>query len=106
MKPPEEKIVQLPVKKRKLEIERVFRIATFDRCRHNHGYIVDGKLAEVTCAGCKEKLNPIWVLEQLMNKEHRFHELHERYQDEMKRLGTRSKTKCQHCQKMTRISQS
>ncbi|WP_232341271.1 hypothetical protein [Burkholderia pseudomallei] len=61
---------------------------------------------EVTCADCKEKLNPMWVLKQLSQAEHRYHELHARYHDELKRLSERSRTKCQHCGEMTRISKS
>ncbi len=58
------------------------------------------------CADCKEKLNPMWALQQLSRAEHRYHELHARYHDELKRLGERSRTKCQHCDQMTRISRS
>jgi uncharacterized protein YeaO (DUF488 family) len=39
-----------------------------------------------------------------MHKEHRWHELHARYQDEMQRLAERERTKCQHCGQLTRIS--
>ncbi len=77
------------------------------KCQHFPGrFIVDDSLAEVTCADCKEKLNPMWVLGQLATRDRNFADAHVRYNDEMKRLRERSATKCQHCKKMTRISRS
>ncbi|WP_322092794.1 hypothetical protein [Paraburkholderia bannensis] len=74
------------------------------QCFHRHGYLVDERAAEVTCATCHEKLSPTWVLLQLAYEENRWHALHERYQDEMRRLAERERTKCQHCGQLTRIS--
>lgn len=74
-------------------------------CQHFNGpYLIDDTLAEVTCGKCKEKLNPMFVLKQLLNTENRWHQAMARYQDEMKRLAERSRTKCQHCGGMTGIS--
>ena len=67
-------------------------------------FIVDDKLDEVTCSKCQAKLNPMFVLKQLTGRETRFHEGHRRYHDEMKRLKDRTRTKCEHCDRMTRIS--
>jgi ribosomal protein S27AE len=76
-------------------------------CSHFNGpFLVDEKAAEVTCGRCKEKLNPMWVLGQLVQKESRWHEHFERYQDEMKRLAERSRTKCRRCGEMTPISRT
>lgn len=74
-----------------------------ERCSHEN-FIVDNKKAEVECGQCHEKLNPMWVLTVLTDRDHRYHESHSRYQEEMKRLEDRVRTKCQHCDKMTRIS--
>ena len=77
-------------------------------CSHNDfegaSFIVDDKLDEVTCSKCKAKLNPMFVLKQLTGRETRFHEAHRRYHDEMKRLGDRKRTKCEHCARMTGVS--
>lgn len=73
------------------------------KCYHRQ-VLVDEKKAEVECAACHEKLNPMWVLSMLASHESRWHEAGKRYQDEMKRLTERSSTKCNHCGKMTRIS--
>lgn len=103
----EENIVDLPIKPRvDLGEERVLRAVHTGRCWHMHGFVVDDQLAEVTCSACGEKLNPMWVLAQLAQREHRYHELHARYHDELKRLAERERTKCQHCGQMTRISRA
>lgn len=75
------------------------------KCHHYPGcFIVDSSLAEVTCGECKEKLNPMWVLGQLATRDRNFAEAHTRYHEQMKRLSERTSTKCQHCKKMTRVS--
>ncbi|SDV49254.1 hypothetical protein SAMN05216551_107187 [Chitinasiproducens palmae] len=74
------------------------------KCAHVHGFTVDESLEQVTCRTCGERLNPMWVLSQLCNSETRWRQSREQYQDEMKRLKERSRTKCEHCGKMTRIS--
>lgn len=72
-------------------------------CFHQR-FVVDEKLSEVECADCKERLNPMWVLKYLAGKDNQFRESQERYQTEMARLKERSRTKCQHCGGITRIS--
>jgi hypothetical protein len=67
-------------------------------------YIVDPAAAEVECSNCKAKLNPMWVLARLAHNETRYHETAKRYQEEMKRLSERARTKCAYCGQMTRIS--
>jgi hypothetical protein len=101
----DDKIHELPIKRRReLGPRRELSLVSPGGCWHRHGYIVDERLAQVTCAACKAPLNPIWVLNQLALSESRFHELHARYQDELARLNDRSRTKCEHCGAMTRIS--
>ncbi len=67
-------------------------------------YVVDQAATEVECGHCRAKLNPTWVLVQLAHKESRYQETAKRYHEEMKRLNERSRTECQHCGKMTKIS--
>lgn len=73
---------------------------------HKGPYLVDNSKDEVECKTCGAKLNPIWVLRQLASHETRWHETSKRYADEMKRLSDRSRTKCEHCHKLTRISRA
>jgi hypothetical protein len=98
-------IVAFPGTLRDNNIERVLTEVHGYECRHQR-FTVDAALAQVSCADCKERLDPMFALIQLARKETRYHELHARYQDEMQRLGERSKTKCQHCDQMTRISKA
>jgi Zn finger protein HypA/HybF involved in hydrogenase expression len=70
----------------------------------NVTYIVSEAEAEVTCGHCKAKLNPTWVLVRLAHQETKYHETAKRYQEEMKRLSERQRTKCDRCGHMTRIS--
>lgn len=96
-------VTELPVKRRTTSTERVLTEVRSYACRHTR-FVVDEKLEQVECADCKERLSPIYALLQLCRQETRYHELHARYQDELKRLGERSRTKCRHCGQMTPIS--
>jgi uncharacterized protein YeaO (DUF488 family) len=90
------------------------RIQSADKCLHlvrifprkcwHERFLIDPQKAEVECADCGERLNPMFALEQLARKETKYHEFHARYQDEMQRLKERSRTKCENCGQMTRIS--
>ncbi|MDB6119308.1 MAG: hypothetical protein JWO08_3089 [Verrucomicrobiaceae bacterium] len=100
-------VVQLGVKYKKPVPEDRFLVVEHAGCCHFNGpYLIDAKNADVTCGQCKAKLNPMFVLEQLAHQETRWHEHFKRYQEEMSRLKERSRTKCQHCGEMTRISRS
>lgn len=103
----ESKITKLPVRFKHKDEERTllqpWEVVGKKSCYHRQ-FIVDDKKAEVECADCGEKLNPIWVLAYLCNRESQWKESRRRYQEEMKRLDERSRTKCEHCEKMTRIS--
>lgn len=96
-------VLTLPVKLRDNNIERVLTEVHNYQCQHRR-FEINAKLAKVKCADCKEQLDPMFALIQLVRAETRYHELHARYQDEMQRLAERSRTKCQHCGQMTRIS--
>jgi ribosomal protein S27E len=96
-------VVQLKVPFKKPVPEDRMLVVEPRKCFHGP-YVIDEAAAEVTCKACGEKLNPMYVLAQLASKESRYHAAAARYQDEMRRLNERSKTKCRHCQKMTPIS--
>ncbi len=67
-------------------------------------YVVDDKLAEVECGRCGAKLSPMWVLTALAHDDRRMAEGRKRYREEQARYEERSRTKCEHCRQMTRIS--
>ena len=74
-------------------------------CDHfNATYQVDVRGGKCVCLNCKEEVSPMFVLEQLMKQESRWLQTRAAYQDEMKRLAERSRTKCKHCGQITRVS--
>lgn len=101
---PPENVLQLKVPFKKPAPEDVVLIVERTKCMHFGRFLVDATKAEVTCRDCGEKLNPMFVLGRLASEETRWHESFKRYQGQMKRLNERSRTKCQHCGQMTRIS--
>lgn len=69
-------------------------------------YLIREGETEIECGNCHAKLDPLWVLRILANREGRYMRTAARYQEEMKRLDQRQRTRCDHCGKMTRISRS
>jgi hypothetical protein len=104
------KVTPLPVRFKgplpeERSLVREFEVVGPAKCNHLFAtYIIDPAAAEPECGRCGEKLNPMWVLGQLATHDRRMAESQARYQDEQKRLAERTRTKCQHCGKMTRIS--
>ena len=99
-------IKKLPVAfKRPVDTERSLTPVHFTGCSHGL-YEVDLKAAEVSCRKCGLKMNPMSVLWDLAVEESHYAQARVAYQQEMARLAERSKTKCQHCGKLTRISRS
>lgn len=105
-----EGVTRLPVRfKNPLPEDRVlvrpYEVGKVDRCGHLlTQYIITEAEADVTCGRCGEKLNPMWVLSQLATHDRRYADAAARYKDDQKRLAERSRTKCDHCGNMTRIS--
>ncbi len=104
----DEKVKRLPVRfKTALGEKRTlfspYEVGKPSACTHRN-FLVDERSAVVECGQCGEKLNPMWVLQQLARDDARFHQAARQYQDEMRRLSERSSTKCRHCGRMTSIS--
>lgn len=72
------------------------------RIVHAHFNIRHGE-TEVECGLCGTRLDPMFVLVRMANEESQWSRTRQNYQDEMKRLNERLRTKCQHCDRMTRI---
>lgn len=102
-----DKVSDLGIKRKPPPGESRTLIPVYTReCSHRGPYVVDESLAQVECATCHARLDPLWVLMRLANKETQMETHRAAYQDEMRRLAERSKTKCQCCGKMTRISRA
>lgn len=98
------------------------RVVDYDKkCNHRYHWVDNGGLSgrmvnatyqlregetEIECGLCNTRLDPMFVLRIMANEENDWSRSRARYIDEMKRLGERSRTKCEHCNKMTRISGS
>jgi hypothetical protein len=70
---------------------------------HQVQYLIRQGETEVECGHCHARLDPMFVLKLLAREENKWNEARKRYLDEMKRLDAKSRTKCQHCERMTRI---
>jgi DNA-directed RNA polymerase subunit RPC12/RpoP len=75
-------------------------------CKHTH-VEVDESLWSVECQDCGEKLDPIQYLVQLAKEEnfvrYRVEELKEEHKRIMEVLEKKTRTRCEHCGKYTRI---
>ena len=71
-----------------------------------HKYVIDEEGDVVTCSNCDKTFNPMSVLVKLSRKESRWMMNMQRYNEDMKRLSERCRTKCQHCKQMTKISKT
>ena len=74
--------------------------------RNGHAYVIDEESDIITCQNCDKTFNPIWVLIDLCRKESKWTHNFKRYQEEMKRLANRKRTKCKSCGEMTDISRN
>lgn len=115
----EDNIHKLPIKFKSAPTDETFLKVVDSHfgtvgCSHRQ-YVKDGKIrhvryllrdgeTEVECSQCGTKLDPMFVLKILAREENSWNETRKRYNEEMKRLGERSRTKCQYCERMTRIS--
>lgn len=103
---PPENIVKFTGEKKEPPGERMLVEVPFAACTHswNVSFEVDLRAGKCKCKGCGGEVSPMFVLERLMNLESQWMRTRAAYQDEMKRLDERSRTKCQHCGEMTKMS--
>lgn len=99
-------VTALPVKHKEPPAEGRFLVPVEPRaCRHYRGpFEVNADAGKCFCKQCGGEVSPMFVLERLMLEESKWNQTRQAYQAEMARLSERSRTKCQHCHQMTRIS--
>lgn len=91
--PPEERTIAHP-----------YEVGRIGQCNHLFTtYLVSPSEAEVTCGKCDAKLNPVWVLGQLAQKDHQWHAQRRAAERAREVRAERQRTKCDHCGRMTRI---
>lgn len=102
--PEDERVVKIGVKFKKQDPDdkMLSLVPRYTGCI-NHSYIIDAEAKEVTCSKCTKTFDPMSVLVDLARHESRWFEHKRQYVQEMKRLDEKSRTKCQHCGKMTRL---
>lgn len=99
-------VTKFPLDK-KIDETNKFLVVKKSECQHKNGtFEIDIDLNKCWCNLCKEEVPPMLALERLAAKESVYMRNHYRYVDEIKRLSKRSRTQCQHCKKMTRISRT
>lgn len=115
----DDKVKRLPVRFKKPPAEdglmlKVVGESSSEGCNHKW-FFVNNQIVDVTyqvregeteveCGNCGTRLDPMWVIVRLAREETQWQRTQQRYHEEMARIDCRSKTKCQHCGKMTRIS--
>jgi hypothetical protein len=72
------------------------------KCLHGQ-YILDPDLATVECGKCGLHVHPISVLTEIMHQKEREKERIARLYLAVKETEKKLKTKCEHCQKITKI---
>lgn len=103
-----DKVTVLPVtfqKPREDTPERTLKRVLTPKCTHwNVTYLVDDSKTQVECSKCGEKLNPMWVLGQLATKESGYLATIKKAQQAMDEMQTKTRTKCEHCNRFTRVN--
>lgn len=72
-------------------------------CRHNR-LQVDDTLEKIFCKDCKEQLNPFFAIKQLMSMSDVWKRQKAQADLSVEAAEKKTKTKCQHCGKMTKVS--
>lgn len=72
-------------------------------CKHNGGYFFCESRNTVTCKLCEKEVNPIYAIKMLAQQESGWMLTMEQFKREKAVLDKKRKTKCEHCEKMTRI---
>ncbi len=87
-----------------ISIEVAREIYIEKRCKHRK-VMVDGQLSFIKCRDCKQSINPIWWITRLAQEWHRVKQMMEDYRLSRKLYEEKTRTKCEHCQRMTRVNQ-
>ena len=82
--------------------DKIIDFKKWPTCRHSN-FLVDSSLQEVECGKCGAKLNPMYVIERMANKESMSRNAIEELSAIVEKTKDKLRCKCQHCHKMTRI---
>jgi len=76
---------------------------SYKKCGHKN-MTVDAELSELVCDDCGDRLNPIAILVRFSHEESRWKWQRDALMEERERIEAKSKCKCQHCGKITKIT--
>lgn len=97
----DDKVRQFPIRTKQRRTLEVVQ-PPYNKCQHVRA-LLDEKLAELTCADCGERLNPIAFLKTLAQKATMWEWEAERIAKVRADLDERSKCRCTKCGQMTEI---
>ncbi len=97
----DDNVKQLPVRLK--DNSRVLKLADpYTGCQHRRA-VVDAKLAELTCADCREKLNPIQFLVGMANQLTQWEHAQQSLAKARAELDARQRCRCTNCGEWTQI---
>jgi len=82
--------------------EKVIDNVFLQRCSHSK-FKLNDSLDRVFCGICGEGLNPMWVIKEFSNKEHRLFERLMYLEKQAKKAEEKNRCKCEKCGQMTTI---
>ncbi|MFA0809537.1 hypothetical protein [Microbulbifer epialgicus] len=80
----------------------IHKLRIGERCQHNK-FLLDESLESVICGICDTPLDPMWVIQQFANAEHRLFMRMKSLEEIARKAEAKNRCKCEHCNKMTRI---
>jgi hypothetical protein len=72
------------------------------KCTHNR-IEVDTTLSEMLCLDCKEKLNPVQWVADMIEEWHRIDDLTRRNREAAANYEAKRRCRCEHCNKITNV---
>lgn len=98
----DDNVIPLPVKAKAVSAVELTIVSPYGGCQHPC-FLVDESAAEVTCRDCGQKLNPMWALAKLSQRDSSLIQRWSMLKAHVQLLEGRTKVKCTGCQKMVTI---
>lgn len=73
------------------------------KCTHVH-VTVDTSLKELECNDCKEKLNPVDWIAEMISEWYRIQDITRRHSEAAALYAAKQRCRCEHCNRITKIN--
>jgi hypothetical protein len=107
MEPDDEKVTRIPVRFKEPpedNLPPMFKVLNaYEGCDHRGSYVLREGETEVECGRCKTRLDPMFVLKRIATEETLLEARRRRAKEVLAQLDARTRTKCEHCNRLTRI---